>query len=261
MHSKLNKDSSASETKWPASVICAHRGASDDFPENTLVAFERAGDYGVGWIETDLQLLSDGRLIIFHDASLGRTSPGSSVIAEMEWTQVKNLDVGGWKRSEFSDQRPLKCEDLIRWQEKRLNSPIIIWEMKYAAELAQAKLAAKALYRIISVSPGHRCIVSSFDREFLKQFRILMPEIPTALLAGILPDDGIKFCKTNGISGIHLTGDRLSRVEAKNIIKEGLNLRCYTINNVAEAKRLMAFGVEVIMTDRPGLFLSLETTA
>ena len=48
--------------------ICAHRGASGTYPENTHAAFDAAASVGAGWIETDIQCLADGELVIFHDA-------------------------------------------------------------------------------------------------------------------------------------------------------------------------------------------------
>ncbi|MDA1239053.1 MAG: glycerophosphodiester phosphodiesterase family protein, partial [Proteobacteria bacterium] len=50
--------------------LCAHRGASGNFPENTRLAFKKAKESGVKWIETDLNMLADGVFIIFHDDRL-----------------------------------------------------------------------------------------------------------------------------------------------------------------------------------------------
>ena len=44
--------------------VCAHRGASETYPENTLIAFEKAAEVGAGWIETDIQLLADNTLAV-----------------------------------------------------------------------------------------------------------------------------------------------------------------------------------------------------
>mgnify|MGYP003338182112 CR=1 FL=1 len=57
----------------------AHRGASAECPENTLVAFRRAMELGATMIECDLQLTADGHVVVFHDWSLERTTDGSGV--------------------------------------------------------------------------------------------------------------------------------------------------------------------------------------
>ena len=56
--------------------IIAHRGLSASYPENTLVAFEAAKNAGIDWIETDISMLKDEELIVFHDKTLGRTVSG-----------------------------------------------------------------------------------------------------------------------------------------------------------------------------------------
>ena len=58
-------------------AVIAHRGASGNFPENTIPAFEEAIRLGVEMIEFDVHLTRDGRLLIIHDATVDRTSSSS----------------------------------------------------------------------------------------------------------------------------------------------------------------------------------------
>ena len=82
------------ETAFSRQQICAHRGASGAYPENTHTAFDAAASIGAGWIETDIQCLADGELVIFHDAHLGRTVPGSAKITSLSWPDMAEMDVG-----------------------------------------------------------------------------------------------------------------------------------------------------------------------
>ena len=68
--------------------ICAHRGASGSYPENTRAAFDAAASVGAGWIETDIQCLADGELVIFHDDHLGRTASGSAKVSLLSWPDM-----------------------------------------------------------------------------------------------------------------------------------------------------------------------------
>ena len=113
-----------------SSQICGHRGAAANFPENTLASFNAAHAMRVGSVETDIQMLADGELILFHDERLGRTVPGDSSITELCWNDVASLDVGSWKGAKFSDQRILRVKDLLDWQQATSDAPSIIWEMK-----------------------------------------------------------------------------------------------------------------------------------
>jgi glycerophosphoryl diester phosphodiesterase len=239
---------------WRAEQICAHRGASAHYPENTAIAFNAAAHSGVGWIETDVQLLSDGELLIFHDETLGRTAAGSSSIPSLSWSDVASLDIGSWKHQRFFGERPLTCKQLIQWQLDEQDRPGIIWEAKCPSDDVAATATAAALAERISAYPTHRCIVSSFDRSFLQAMRTLLPQQPLALIAEILPADGLEFCEQYDIAGVHLDGEQLDERTAQSVIERHRQLRCYTINTVTLAKKLLQMGVEMVMTDRPDDF-------
>lgn len=236
--------------------ICAHRGASGHHPENTRAAFDAAAQLGAGWIETDIQCLADGELVIFHDEQLGRTASGSARVKDLSWSDVASLDIGSWKDADFSAQRPLRCEDLIEWQAAATDRPGIVWEMKCADDLEAVEAAAQALVERLSVAQGHRCIVSSFSRRVLEAIRPRLPAVPMALIAGALPADGIAFCLNNKLEGIHLDGQTLDQEAAQRALNAGLALRCYTINTAAEARRLTTLGASMIMTDFPERLLT-----
>ncbi len=67
--------------KFPVMVI-AHRGFSGRAPENTMAAFKRAMDIGSDAIEFDVRFSRDGRLIVFHDDTLERTTNGKGRVAD-----------------------------------------------------------------------------------------------------------------------------------------------------------------------------------
>ena len=95
------------------SVLCAHRGASGNFPENTMSAFNEARNIGTKWIEKDISLTSDNQLIIFHDDKLGRTTQGVKKISELVFQDLKDLDVGIWKGKEFEGERIVSLNQLL----------------------------------------------------------------------------------------------------------------------------------------------------
>ena len=77
-----------------------------------------------------------------------------------------------------------------------------------------------------------------------------------ALIAEAMPEDGVAFCQENGLEGMHLDGHQVTHESARPVLNAGLALRCYTINDMREAERLVALGVSMIMTDFPEQFLS-----
>ena len=236
--------------------ICAHRGASGSYPENTRAAFDAAASVGAGWIETDIQCLADGELVIFHDDHLGRTASGSAKVTLLSWPDMAGLDIGGWKGDAFASERPLRCEDLIAWQAETSDRPGIVWEVKCDDDPAAVDAAVTAVTQRLADIGDHRCIVSSFSRALLATLRPRLPAVPMALIAEALLADGVAFCQEQGLEGIHLDGQQVTQESADKVLDAGLALRCYTINDVAEAERLVALGVSMIMTDFPERFLA-----
>ena len=75
-------------------LIIAHRGASADEPENTLLAFQRAIEQGAQMIELDLDQSADGHVIVMHDATLERTTNLRGRVAEMSLADIRQADAG-----------------------------------------------------------------------------------------------------------------------------------------------------------------------
>jgi len=72
----------------------AHRGASGLFPENTILSFSKAINEGVEFIEMDLHLTKDRRVIIIHDETYDRTTNGTGWVWDMNLDEVQKLDAG-----------------------------------------------------------------------------------------------------------------------------------------------------------------------
>ena len=246
------------KTDFSNEQICAHRGASGAYPENTHAAFDAAASVGAGWIETDIQCLADQELAIFHDTHLGRTAPGSTKVTSLSWPDMAELDVGSWKGGAFAFGRPLRCEDLLAWQAAAADRPGIVWEVKCEDEPEAVAAAAAAVTRRLRDAGDDRCIVSSFSRNVLVALRPQLPAIPMALIAEALPEYGVAFCQEHGLEGVHLDGHQLTHDSARTVLDAGLALRCYTINDMNDAERLVALGVSMIMTDFPERFLARD---
>ncbi len=105
----------------PDRGICAHRGAMDTHPENTLAAFKEAVRLGAHMIEFDVRMSLDGHLLILHDETVDRTSNGQGKISELSLDEVKQLDAGSWKAEKFSG------ETIPTFQEALAVMPENIW--------------------------------------------------------------------------------------------------------------------------------------
>ena len=117
-----------------------HRGASHVAPENTIAAFRAAAARGVGF-ECDLQALRDGTLLVLHDDTLLRTAtapPGLSdaasrrwadlvrtPVGELDYEDVRDVDVGSWMSTNFASERPPRFDEALS-----LEAPDVFAELK-----------------------------------------------------------------------------------------------------------------------------------
>ena len=92
--------------------LLAHRGMSEDAPENTPSAYRRAVERGFGF-ECDVYLTRDGRVFSFHDPTLKRIAGIDKRCADCTWDEVKDLDVGSWKGKKWANERPCLFEDIL----------------------------------------------------------------------------------------------------------------------------------------------------
>src|SRR3712207_3064102 len=76
-------------------AISAHRGGAALWPENSREAFRNSTKMGVDFIEFDVHRTADGHLVVHHDSTLGRTSVGEGAIAEMRWSDLKQVALRG----------------------------------------------------------------------------------------------------------------------------------------------------------------------
>jgi len=93
--------------------IVGHRGVKALYPENTMLSFEKALEYGVDGIETDIHMTTDGQLVLHHDDLLERTTTGTGLIESYSYQELRALDAGVKFSPEFSGQYIPRFEELL----------------------------------------------------------------------------------------------------------------------------------------------------
>ena len=83
------------------SKIFAHRGFSGKYPENTMLAFEKAVELGVDGIELDVHLTKDNELVIIHDEDIKRTCDGEGLVKDMTLEELKKFDASATFRGVY----------------------------------------------------------------------------------------------------------------------------------------------------------------
>ncbi|HEU0163462.1 MAG TPA: glycerophosphodiester phosphodiesterase family protein [Thermomicrobiales bacterium] len=255
--------------------IYAHRGASIEFPENTLAAFNRAIELGIEGIELDVYLSKDGIPVVIHDPTLDRTTNGTGPIDSLTAAELGALDAGN------GEYVPTLAEVLS----------LVAGKLHVNIEIKTA-IAADAVLEEVKNHPTLEWVTSSFVWEALEHVHNVAPDVDCwpltiggpqkldALIAIAAPhypdaDRNIRQMWPNpptieasidaaakwGGSAISvwehdLTADDIAAIHARNQIAW-----VWTVNDADRARELMAIGVDSLCTDDPAMALRVVAEA
>ena len=227
----------------PGPIAFAHRGGAADGLENTLRQFRRAVGAGYRYIETDVHATRDGKLVAFHDGTLGRVTDGAGRIADLPWENVRHARVAG------EEPVPL-FEELLE------TFPGVRWNVDVKAEPALEPL----LELIGRHNAWDRICVGSFsEARVVRAQRLAGPRLATSygtrgVLGLRLRSWGVPFALRRSAvaaqvpetqSGVPVVDHRFLRAAHA----RGLQVHVWTVNDADRMHRLLDLGVDGIMTD------------
>jgi glycerophosphoryl diester phosphodiesterase len=105
----------------PERGLCAHRGAMETHPENTVPAFRAAVEAGAHMIEFDVWLTKDNQMVVIHDSSVDRTTNGEGKVSELTFEEIRKLDAGRWKAPQFTGVQIPTPEEVLN------EMPLNVW--------------------------------------------------------------------------------------------------------------------------------------
>ncbi len=228
----------------------AHRGASHDAPQNTLAAFRLALETGADGVELDVQVCRDGEVVVIHDFTVDATTDGQGRVKDKPLAELKELDAGSWFDARFAGQRIPTLQEVMVEVGPQL---LLNIELKTKG-LDSASLAAEVVRLIEDHNLGHRAIVSSFNPLALRQVKRLNPRINTGLLyffdlPGHLARSLLIFL--GHPDALHPEKGLITRKYVAWAKARGYRVNAWTVDEPAEMERLIALGVDGIITNRP----------
>lgn len=234
--------------------LVGHRGAAGLAPENSYAGLMAAADHDLSWVEVDVRLAGGGALVLFHDDLLERTTGASGRVRDATPAELAALDVGAWFGPAFVGER---VPTLDGYLDRALGLGMgVNLEIKALPgdEVATAAALAQALRRRNASPP---LLVSSFLPTALATMSEDAPEVPRGFLRRRLQAGCRRALDRLAASSFHLGARGLSRTAVDKARSAGRPVAVYTVNDPAEARRLFAWGVDSLFTDRPDLLAGL----
>lgn len=241
-------------------LIVAHRGASEEAPENTIPAFELAWQQGADAIEGDFQLTVDGEIVCIHDKDTKKVSKTNKVVKQSKLEELRELDVGAWFGPVWKGTKiPTIAEVLATIP----NGKKIYIEVKCGPEILPK------LYQELEASglESGQVVIISFDTEVIRSVKQDAPHYKALWLTSLKEEGSSAALEPSSLSALNtlkqLGADGLSskahvslgEAYINTIRDQGLEYHVWTINDLETAKRFSEMGVRSITTNRPALLI------
>lgn len=234
--------------------IIAHRGASGDFPENTLRAFAEAWHEGSGGVECDLRLSADGNVVVIHDMDGRRTLGDDRAICTLTLEEIRTLDAGVWRGETFRGERvPTLCEMLNQTPPGKE----CVLELKEGPELLESVVVA---LRDVDFDRT-RITLIAFDYDVIAEARQRIPQAQALWLVSRSQQFNqgtnlghwlVDKVKSANLHGVDLGfGPQVSRELVSQLHRNGCDVYVYTINTAAAFSACIHAGVDAITSDFP----------
>lgn len=253
LRSALRKDTlnMPRKTVW----TIAHRGASGHAPENTMAAFRRAVELGAQFIETDLQITRDARVVVIHDPTLDRTTSGKGQVHLLTVDEIRTLDAGAWFHRDgqsFAGERVPVLGEIIDFAKEQ---DIIFYLEIKSGPAWGIEHAVVAALRDRNATAG--VVIVSFDPASLDTVRRLDSTMMTGLLCEHPSNDLVERTVRAGARQLVARGDLITQDVVDKAHHAGLQVVAWTINEIEQMRRLIAVPVDGIITDYPDRLLEI----
>jgi glycerophosphoryl diester phosphodiesterase len=225
-------------------MIIAHRGAAGKAPENTLSSMRHAINDGTDWLEIDVQESVDGEVVVIHDSDFMKLANNKLKVWEGTLEEIQQIDVGSWFSSEFSDERVPTLYEVLALAKGKCR---VLIELKYYGyDLQLEQLVVDIVEQSGMVD---EVALMSLKYEGIKKIRALRPDWTIGLLSskavGKISDLDVDFLAINMATA--------KPAFIRRIQSTGKQVYVWTVNDQASMSRMIALGVDGLITDEPAL--------
>ena len=222
--------------------ITAHRGASVDYPENTMIAFKKAKELGADWIELDVNMTKDNKLVVSHDTNLKRITGIDEEIINLDYSIIEDLDAGRFKNKKFKGERIPLLEDVIRFAKN--NNIRLNIELKPTGK--EKNFEKKVIQLIKEYHFEDRCVVTSQVYSVIKKVKKTDKNIKTVYVMSVALGDITKLEYADAYS---VEASYVNYKLVNNVHNKGKEIYAWTVNTEDSINNMINMNVDNIITD------------
>ena len=230
--------------------IIAHRGYSDKFPENTMLAFKQAEVCGCHGIELDIHLTKDQQIVICHDEEIDRTSNGKGWIKDMTLEEIQTYQFNNGMDIDYVEN-PLditapSLDTFMEWfveTDLELNIEIKNNIFEYPGVIDMT------LELIDKYQIQERVIISSFNHHTIATIKNMRSDIKCGFLTACSLLEPGDYCKKYAVECYHPLFLSLTDEDFNNLRQTQTEVNVWTVNELEQMKWMMSQNVDRIITN------------
>jgi len=233
--------------------VMAHRGYSGMYPENTMLAFEKAAEAGADGIELDVHKTADGVLVVHHDERVDRTTDGTGRICDLTFEELRRFNAAARWDGKFGFQPIPSFEEYCAWaSEQTLFTNI---EIK-TDNTFYPNIEQEVWDMICRFGLQDRVMFSSFNHVTLLKLREIAPNVDVGAL--VLEDGMVRvrpgdYCRASGFQAWHPSFASLNDENVANCKAAGIAINVWTVNDMAALEQLRVWDCEGVITNFPSV--------
>ena len=228
----------------------AHRGASNYYPENTMVSLKEWIKTGANGLEIDVHKTKDNKLVVIHDEDIQRTFKGKGLVKDMTLEELRRFKC---RNKNFENNIECRIPTLEEVLDLVKETNVIL-----NIELKTDKIHYEGIERdVIELVNRHglkkQIVLSSFNHESIRICREIDGEFETGLLYSKPIENVVQYAKEFGTNAIHPDLRLVSEELIEEANKNNIKVNIYTVNSPIYMRKLIAADVNGIFTDYPDL--------
>ena len=229
--------------------VVAHRGYSGRYPENTMLAFQKAVEAGCDEIELDVQLTKDDVVVVLHDERIDRTTDGAGYVRDYTYEELKQFNAAKCWDGRYDRMAIPTFEEYCIWVKDEPVTTNIEFKTSiyYYEGLEERTIDLLRKYHL-----EEKVMFSSFNHLSLERLKELAPDIPRgALLEHAGLGNAGYYCSRCGYACYHPGIRGLTEETVRNCRDHGIGVNVWTINDMESLENTYEWGCSGIFTNYP----------
>lgn len=244
--------------------VTAHRGNSGSEPENTMAAFKSAVELNADWVELDIHKTGDGKIVVIHDKTTGRTGDLDLVVANSSYDELRAVDVS----TDFMQRKGDSYTKELTEDARRI--PLLDEVLEYFTSVESVRLSIQpktdaveqAVELVKRYGLEHSVGFNDGNLNYMKQVKELAPEIHVFWdrPADLDIDKDIEIALEHGFESLVINQNGITPEVVRKVKDAGLEIGSWTVNDPDIMEKFLDIGVERIYTDYPDILIEMKST-